>query len=426
MHGQVEVARTLDTASFDGGTDDERDLCCEIFLSDELRKVDHRSPAAAEKDGNLQWLALAWEEIVGRSVGVVECGESVGFGNSLGHERYDSLRMSHGQNTRLTQAARVTRLAPSPTGALHLGNARSFVLNWAIARAEGMRIVLRIEDLDGPRIRPGADTQAIEDLRWLGLDWDEGPSWQLSDLSPYRDALKRLAGEGAIYPCVCTRKELEQAQSAPHAGEHELRYPGTCRPERVVAADYPANENADGAGDNVAATAWRFRVPDVNVTFIDRVAGPQRINVQQQVGDFVVATKMGLPAYQLAVVIDDARAGVTDVVRGDDLLGSAARQTLLYEALGLGTPPTYWHLPLVVGPDGRRLAKRHGDTRLSWYRERGVDARRVVGLIAFWSGLTTERTLLTATELLSRWRIDHLPKDRVTFTQEDHAWLLSQ
>jgi glutamyl-tRNA synthetase len=329
--------------------------------------------------------------------------------------------MSHGQNTRLTQAARVTRLAPSPTGALHLGNARSFVLNWAIARAEGMRVVLRIEDLDGPRIRPGADTQAIEDLRWLGLDWDVGPSWQLHNLSPYREALQRLAGAGAVYPCVCTRKELEQAQSAPHAGEHELRYPGTCRPRSVVAARY----SDDNSGTDVAAAAWRFRVPDVEVTFVDRVAGPQHINVQQQVGDFVVATKAGLPAYQLAVVIDDARAGVTDVVRGDDLLGSAARQTLLYEALSLGAPPTYWHLPLVVGPDGRRLAKRHGDTRLSWYREQGVDARRVVGLIAFWSGLTKERMPLSAMELLSQWRIDRLQKDRVTFTQEDHAWLLS-
>ncbi len=421
MHGQVEFAGALDTASFGGGADDDRDLCSESSFSDALREVDHRSPAAAEQDGDLQWLALAWEEIVGLSVGVVVRFESVGFRSSLGHERYDSLRMSHGQNTRLMQAARVTRLAPSPTGALHLGNARSFVLNWAIARSEGMRVVLRIEDLDGPRIRPGADTQAIEDLRWLGLDWDRGPTWQLRDLSPYRSALHQLAAAGAIYPCLCTRKELEQAQSAPHASDHELRYPGTCRPKGVVAARY----SDDNSGTVVAAAAWRFRVPDVDVTFIDRVAGPQRVNVQQQVGDFVVATKAGLPAYQLAVVIDDALAGVTDVVRGDDLLGSAARQTLLYDALGLGAPPTYWHLPLVVGSDGRRLAKRHGDTRLSWYRERGVDAKKVVGLIAFWSGLTTERTPLSATELLNRWRIEYLPKDRVTFTQEDHAWLLS-
>lgn len=421
MHGQAEVACSLDAASFDGGADYECDLGCERSIRDLLREVDHGSAATAEQDGDLQWLALAGEKVVGLSVGVGECVGAVVFGSGVRHGRYDSLRMSDGQSTSPAATTRVTRLAPSPTGALHLGNARTFVLNWVIARTEGMRVVLRIEDLDGPRVRPGADTQAIEDLRWLGLDWDVGPTWQLHDLSPYRNSLQRLARVGAIYPCRCTRKELQQAQSAPHAGEHELRYPGTCRPDRVVPASYPHDNSAADI-----TTAWRFRVPDVDVTFIDRIAGLQRINVQQQVGDFVVATKAGLPAYQLAVVIDDALAGVTDVVRGDDLLGSAARQTLLYDALALGAPPTYWHLPLVVGPDGRRLAKRHGDTRLSWYRERGVDVRRVVGLIAFWSGLVAERTPLNLSELLSLWRTERLPLSPVTFTQEDHAWLLSR
>lgn len=310
----------------------------------------------------------------------------------------------------------VTRLAPSPTGALHLGNARTFVLNWLLARRRGWRVILRIEDLDTPRTKRGADQQALDDLRWLGVDWDEGPYHQANDLAPYHAALAELAHQGRIYPCTCSRREIELAQSAPHEGDAEPRYPGVCRPKDVSAFTWSPRD----------ATAWRVIVPDEPVTFTDELRGPQSINVQTSVGDFLVATKAQLPAYQLAVVVDDARQGVTDVVRGDDLLDSTARQIWLHRWLTGQDGPRWWHLPLVRGQDGRRLAKRHGDTRLATYRQIGVPARRVLGLIAFWSGLRAAREPCTLQDLLAHLDISQLPGEDVIFTPEDHAWLLGR
>ena len=313
----------------------------------------------------------------------------------------------------------MTRLAPSPTGALHLGNARTFLVNWAMARQGGMKVVLRVEDLDGPRVKAGADRGAIDVMRWLGMDWDEGPCYQRSELGMYEQAIEVLRKMGLVYPCGCTRREIEMAQSAPNEGDekeglggHELRYPGTCRGM--------ANQELD----DVSGKAWRVVVPDDEVVFEDVFCGVQRMNVQREVGDFVVATKMGLPAYQLAVVVDDARQGVTEVVRGDDLLGSTARQLLLYEMLGLCPPARWVHLPLVVGEDGRRLAKRHGDTRIAMYREHGVRPERVVGLMAYWCGMTNKRLELNAGEFCRGFDLCKLPRERVVFTAADHQWLL--
>ncbi len=316
-------------------------------------------------------------------------------------------------------AQEVTRLAPSPTGALHLGNARTFLINWALAKRHGWKIVLRVEDLDGPRVDPEASQAAIDTLAWLGLSWEGEPLYQSHDLIPYRDALAKLYRLGAIYPCTCTRKEILTAQSAPHEDEHELRYPGTCRPG--AQADQPQT-TVKILEDS--ATAWRISVPDESAGYEDVVCGPQRFNIQKQVGDFVVASKMGLPAYQLAVVVDDARQGVTQVVRGDDLLGSACRQLFLYRILGLSPIPTYTHLPLVLGPDGRRLAKRHGDTRIDTYRQRGVGVRRIIGLLARWSGVSDGYSELNADEFADRFDLETLGRDPVTMTQEDEAWLL--
>lgn len=309
-----------------------------------------------------------------------------------------------------------TRLAPSPTGALHLGNARTFLVNWALARQRGWDIVLRIEDLDGPRIKAGATEQAIELLEWLGLDWDEGPYFQLHDLTAYEAALKQLAEQREIYPCRCTRKELEAASlSAPHGHEHDLRYPGNCRPAE--------GEQVDVGLLGESGVAWRISVPDEAIFFDDAFAGRQEFNVQQTVGDFLVATKAGLTSYQLAVVIDDARQGVDQVVRGDDLLASTPRQMLLYERLGLGEPPTYTHVPLVIGEDGRRLAKRHGDSRLVHYREQGVAAERVLGLLAEWCGLGP-RAEISADEFSDRFQLAKLTSEPIVFTAADDAWLL--
>ncbi len=303
---------------------------------------------------------------------------------------------------------RITRLAPSPTGALHLGNARTFLINWALARQQGWRIVLRIEDLDGPRVKPQAAQQAIDLLRWLGVDWDDGPWSQRHDLAPYQTALEQLAAAGRTYPCTCTRKDITAATSAPHLDNHELRYPGTCR-------TYPPAEGQ--------TAALRVMVPDENIVFDDVLCGRQMINVQRQAGDFVVATKVALPAYQLAVVVDDAAAAVSDVVRGDDLLNSTGRQLWLQRFLNLGPPPRYYHLPLVLGPDGRRLAKRHGDTRLLGYRQSGVSADRVVGLLSHWCGIIDHRSPMSAADFRQHFDLDRLPREPVRFSKEDATWL---
>jgi glutamyl-tRNA synthetase len=310
-----------------------------------------------------------------------------------------------------------TRLAPSPTGALHLGNARTFLVNWALARQRSWQIVLRIEDLDGPRVKVDAAAEAIDVLQWLGLDWDEGPYYQRSDLTPYRAALERLAAQGDIYPCRCTRREIEAASlSAPHGDEHELRYSGMCRPSEKTLVDF-AQLNAEGV-------AWRLRVPDGCTTFDDQVAGPNTHNIQDTSGDFLVATKEGMPSYQLAVVVDDARQGVDRVVRGDDLLASAHRQLLLQQRLGLRPTPEYFHLPLVVGRDARRLAKRHGDSRICRYRSLGVLAERIIGLLAEWCGIV-ERRPMSAANFLQDFQLERLSDIPVVFTPADDAWLLA-
>jgi len=309
-----------------------------------------------------------------------------------------------------------TRLAPSPTGALHLGNARTFLVNWALARQRGWEIVLRIEDLDGPRIQAGSTELAIQLLEWLGLDWDEGPYFQLQDQSAYQAALQQLAEQRAIYPCRCTRKQLEaMSLSAPHGHQHDLRYPGNCRP--------PDDQPVDKSLLGTTGVAWRLRVPDQRTVVQDAFAPRQEHDVQQTVGDFLVATKAGLTSYQLAVVVDDARQGVNQVVRGDDLLASTPRQMLLYDRLGLGQAPTYTHLPLVIGEDGRRLAKRHGDSRLAHYHKQGVAAERVLGLLGEWCNLGPRRNLSIG-EFLEQFQLSRLSPDPIVFTAADDAWLL--
>lgn len=307
-----------------------------------------------------------------------------------------------------------TRLAPSPTGALHLGNARTFLVNWALARRRGWRIVLRIEDLDGPRIRPEAAQSIIDTLAWLGIDWDEGPFVQSEEPEPYLEAMRALAEGGRAFPCALTRGQIARAASAPQEGSHELRCPASLRPPSWERRFVLAESN------------WRFLVPDAPVGFADGFAGPQSPNPAELIGDFIVWTKRGLPAYQLAVVVDDHRQGVTQVVRGDDLLDSAARQLLIYRALGLKPEPEYWHLPLVIGPDGKRLAKRHGDSRVDGYRLSGVPVEAVVGLIGAWCGLRGgKRAPLSTAEFLSGFDPALLSGSPVVFTPEDDAWLRS-
>ena len=292
------------------------------------------------------------------------------------------------------------RLAPSPTGAQHVGNARTYLLAWLRARSQGGRVLLRIEDIDSPRVKEGAAQQACDDLRWLGLDWDEGPVVQTQRLPLYEDALRRLQEKECVYPCACTRGDVERAASAPHDDRLPgavSTYPGTC-----------AGRRAADAAKLTGPYCWRFRLPRETFTFEDGFAGAVRVDLKETGGDFVVWKSAGTPAYQLAVVVDDAAQGVTEVVRGDDLIPSTPRQLLLYEALGL-RPPRFVHVPLVVGPDGRRLAKRHGDTRLSTLRQAGVTAEALVGLLAWSCGWVEKGRAISARELLPLFRLESIP-----------------
>ncbi len=291
------------------------------------------------------------------------------------------------------------RLAPSPTGAQHLGNARTYLIAWLSARSQGGRVLLRMEDIDSPRIKAGAAEQAVADLSWLGLDWDEGPVVQTQRLPLYEQALATLQCHELVYPCTCSRTDVERAASAPHLEHEGPVYPGTCAQRRVAdAAALPQ------------PFAWRLRVADETMVFDDRFRGPMAMNVRQSGGDFVVWKSAGTPAYQLAVVVDDADLGVTEVVRGDDLLTSTPRQILLYRALGL-SPPRFVHVPLVVGPDGRRLAKRHGDTRLASLRAAGVAAEALVGLLAWSCGWIDRIEPVAVRDLLPRYRLDAIPRE---------------
>lgn len=262
------------------------------------------------------------------------------------------------------------RIAPSPTGLLHLGHARTFWMAWQRAREAGGKIILRNEDLDPQRSKPEFVQAFMEDLRWLGLDWDEGPDiggsfapyHQSERTSLYREALQRLIDGGFAYPCYCSRKEVQLAARAPHLEDEEAIYAGTCRPPRA---------DDSGSVSETRQPSWRFRVPDVEVIrFADGHFGPQEYMAGRDFGDFVIWRPDDVPAYQLAVVVDDALMGITEVVRGADLLVSTARQILLYRALGWKAP-AFYHCPLMTDEHGVRLAKRNDALSLRALREQG-------------------------------------------------------
>jgi glutamyl-tRNA synthetase len=291
------------------------------------------------------------------------------------------------------------RLAPSPTGYLHVGHARTFWTAWQRARDARGTLVLRMEDLDPDRSRVAYAEAAMEDLRWLGIRWHEGPD-RNGPFAPYVQsrrkeiylaAWRKLLRAGAIYPCRCTRKDLEGALTAPHessspggaasakeieALDDEPIYPGTCRRFQDYAPQLPGPtgmelENPDGFN-------WRFRVPDgAAIDFEDLNLGPQRFIAGQDFGDFVVWRRDGVPSYQLACVVDDAAMEISEVVRGADLLKSTARQILLNDALGL-PDPDWFHCRLVVDHNGRRLAKRHDALSLRALRQRGLTPMNIL------------------------------------------------
>ena len=291
------------------------------------------------------------------------------------------------------------RLAPSPTGGLHVGHARTFLIAWLLTRQAGGTVILRIEDLDASRVRPEASAAMIEDLAWLGLHWDEGAYVQSERILLIEEALEVLKAKELVYPCVCSRSDIARAASAPHAGEEGPSYPGTC--SRKSAAD------SERLSDR--PFSWRFRVPRGAVEWDDLFLGPRSLDPSLGGGDFIVARKYHGPAYQLAVVHDDAAMGINQVVRGDDLLPSTPRQILLYQALGC-EPPRFGHVPLVVDPSGKRLAKRDGAIRLAALREAGVSAERLIGHLAGSIGIVLEREEASPNDLIACFDLRKLPR----------------
>lgn len=300
------------------------------------------------------------------------------------------------------------RLAPSPSGRLHIGHARTFLVAWWRARSLGARIVLRIEDLDAGRCAQEHVDGVLQDLEWLGLDWD-GP-WRLQSagLDPVRARAQELAARGLAYACVCTRKEIASAQSAPH-GDEGPRYPGTCRGAYV---DLAAARTRSGR-----EPALRLRVPDGVTEFDDLLCGRRRVDVQQGVGDFPLLGRGGEPSYQLAVVVDDARDGVQEVVRGGDLLDVTARQIVLQRLLGLPTP-RHAHVPLVVDAHGVRLAKRSAGLTLAELRAAGVRPERVAGAVARISGMPGADDGRPA-DYTAGFRLESLPEGPWWFDAEE-------
>lgn len=301
---------------------------------------------------------------------------------------------------------------------MHLGNARTALLAWLQVRQAGGRLTLRMDDLDPARSRPDLAAQILTDLRWLGLDWDEGPDVggpaapyaQSQRAGRYRAALDRLVAAGQAYPCYCSRADIARAAAAPHAGEEGPPYPGTCRT--------PDPGRAAAAARRGMAPSWRFRVPDGAVSYADGVHGTVRRDVAAQTGDFIIWSRDGHAAYQLAVVVDDAAMGVTDVLRGDDLVDSTPRQILLYGALG-HTPPRFAHVPLLLGPDGGRLAKRHGTVALAGLRAAGVAPDQVVAFLAGISGLWRAGDgPCRPADLIGRLDLARLPRDPVRVNPE--------
>lgn len=294
------------------------------------------------------------------------------------------------------------RLAPSPTGRLHVGHARSFLAAWWSARSKAGRVLLRIEDLDRDRCRPEYTEGIFEDLTWLGLDWDGVPLVQSENLEPYRAAVHGLLDRDLAFPCVCSRRELEQIQSAPHDRTGERPYPGTC------ARRFRSLEEAERSSE--VPVGVRLRVEPGTHAIRDGLFGEQAFEPAQECGDFVLLRRDGQIAYQLAVCVDDARQGIDEVVRGDDLLPSAARQELVHRALGTQAP-AWTHLPLVDGPGGERLAKRDGGSTLDELRQAGMDPRELVAWCARTLGIELEDGERASPDELTRaFRWDRVPR----------------
>ena len=313
------------------------------------------------------------------------------------------------------------RFAPTPSGQFHLGNAFAALVAWLQVRQAGGTFVMRVEDIDKQRSKVAFREQQFDDLRWLGLNWDEGPDsggphapYLQSLRDPlYEEALMKLEGDGLLYPCYCSRAELAQIASAPHGLSSEgPTYPGWCR-------QLSEQERAKRA--RVKRPSLRFRMPDSPVDFTDGIYGDMFYK-GEALGDFVVKRADGMYSYQLAVTVDDAAMGITDVVRGADLLDSTPRQLALYEKLDLQAP-RFAHVPLLGDAGGERFSKREKSLALQRFRERGIRAERLVGLLAHLAGWLDRPEPVAASEMVGYADLARLPRTLIPVPHEHLSWL---
>ena len=291
----------------------------------------------------------------------------------------------------------VGRFAPSPSGRMHLGNVFSALLAWLSVRSAGGKMVLRIEDLDPDRCRKEYALQLMDDLRWLGLDWDEEQPWQSERSGAYAEIFEKLGD--LVYPCYCSRTELHAA-SAPHASDGRVLYAGTCR-----------NLTDAQRAEKTKVPAWRIQVPDETWGFCDGLQGRYEENLAQECGDFIIRRADGVYAYQLAVVADDAAGGVTQIVRGRDLLTSTPRQMYLQKLLGYAAPE-YYHVPLLIDESGRRLSKRDGDLDLGALRQR-FSPEELLGRLAWAAGVLKTYAPVSAAELIPCFAWDKVQREDI-------------
>ena len=316
------------------------------------------------------------------------------------------------------------RLAPSPTGFLHLGNAWAFFLAWLGARSRGGKIILRMEDIDPVRSRPEYATAIRRDLQWLGLNWDGEVYAQSARLGMYEQAIADFDARGLIYPCYCTRKELRELASAPHmaandggVGDLGAPYPGACR-------NLTLKERAEFEAQG-RKPCLRLRYPEQDVKITDLILGECIFKGSESGGDFALRRSDGVFAYQLAVSVDDAAMGITQVVRGRDILASTPRQIYLLQLLD-GAIPEYAHVPLILDHEGERLAKRHDSLRLATLRERGVAAEAVIGWLARLAGLQDNAKAAKASDFLSSFSFSRLPKENILLNGENSPTFISK
>ena len=294
------------------------------------------------------------------------------------------------------------RFAPSPSGYMHLGNAFSVLLSWLSIRSANGEFLLRFEDLDDRCLKSEYRESIIEDLHWMGIDWDGEVLVQSTRSDVYEAAFKRISRCANVYPCFCTRADLHAA-SAPHASDGTPIYAGTCYGmSKIDASEHAKTRNP----------SLRLHVPDTYISFCDAHMGPYEQNLKYECGDFVVRRSDGVFAYQLACVCDDIASGVTQIVRGSDLLSSTPRQMYLYELLGAEVPE-YCHHPLLIAPDGRRLSKRNADLELQRIRNRGTSAEELIGVLAHYAGLLEQTQPVKVSELIEGFSWEKVPRHEI-------------